>query len=587
MHPTTVSVPLPDLLWRLWHWLKSHATDEWLIACLAMLLSVCAYAWYDHIGMTLGYGDAVSRMVIARRVVAGRATGLAQLGTTWLPLHTILMLPLIWNDTLFRDGIAGSFPSMVAYVLTAVYLYRMALVLFAARGAAWVAALIFLFNPSVLYMQSTAMSEIPLLSAATIAIYYILLWARSYHAVDLVKCAAVVAVGAGIRYDGWALAAVLTLVVIYVAWRRQGYAGAESHTIVYGLLAFSSCAAWVIYNAVIFHDPFLFFFFGSKTHAVYHLQAYHRPTLAFEMFGYAAGATAGWMMTGLAVIGFFFFLLRYRLSMSVLPVYALLTPIAYHWLVFYEGIDSILLPQLGDAVYWNARFGLMLLPAIVIFAAYLAHLRRYLLVGVLGAILAFFVINATIEIPMALREPASGSTAQHAAAQWLLTHYHGGNVLITYIPDAPMVYSLLRGLPDQTLIMPDQALITDADSSEFTAALAHPENWVKWIVLDDDKNPQDAIWFTLHNRHDWQRYFALRQSFGTTHIYEFIGKDGRRGAPQSGAPQTQNSQQIHATTNGRLGASASGGYGEDRHSPAEYHRLLEWRDSANNARENP
>jgi dolichyl-phosphate-mannose-protein mannosyltransferase len=528
--------PLPNVIARHGRWLKAHVTDELLVACLAVALSVCAYAWYAHAGLTVGYGDAVSRMMIARRVVAGRATGLAQLGTTWLPLHTMLMLPLIWNDTLFHSGFAGAFPSMVTYALTAIYLYRMARLLFSSRGTAWVAALIFLLNPSVLYMQSTAMSEVPLLCGATIAIYYMVRWARSYYTMDLAKSAVAVAVSAGIRYDGWALAAAFAVVVLYVAWRRQGYAGAESHSILYGMLAFSSCAAWVIYNGVIFHDPLLFLFFGDSTHTVHHLEGYHKPWLSFEMFGYAAGETAGWMMMALAALGLILFAVRHRLQASALPVYALLLPIAYHWLIFYVGIDSIRLPQLGATIYWNARFGLMLVPAVVIFAAYLASQHHYLRLTTLLATLAFVVINNTLQMPMALREPASPQSAsvvphQRMAAEWLLAHYHGGDVLISYDPDAPMAYFLMRGLPDE-------ALLTDAAKAPFAAALAHPETSVKWIVYDDYGQATDLIWIALHNRRDWRRHFVLRQSFGPTHIYEYVGSPDAGKAQQSAAPST-------------------------------------------------
>ena len=524
---------LPDRLSRSRRWLKAHATDELLVACLAIALSVCAYAWYAQAGVTVGYGDAVSRMMIARRVVAGRATGLAQLGTTWLPLHTMLMLPLIWNDALFHSGIAGAFPSMVAYTLTAIYLYRMAYFLFSARGIAWIAALIFLLNPSVLYMQSTAMSEVPLLCAATIAIYYMARWARSYYAFDLVKSAVAVAVSAGIRYDGWALAAAFAVVVLYLAWRRQGFAGAESHSILYGMLAFSSCAAWVIYNGVIFHDPLLFLFFGDSTHTVHHLESYHKPWLSFEMFGYAAGATAGWLMTALAALGFILFAVRSRLRASALPVYALLLPIAYHWLIFYMGVDSILLPQLGATIYWNARFGLMLVPAIVIFAAYLASQLHYVRAGILGVTLAFVVINSTLQTPMALCEPTSPQSAsvvphQRMAAQWLLAHYHGGNVLISYTPDAPMAYFLMRGLPDDTLIM-------DTAGAPFAAALVNPETSVRWIVLDDDVQLANPVWIGLRRNHNWRRSFVLRQTIGATHVYEYVGHAHMGSAQQSGA----------------------------------------------------
>ena len=105
--PPARRVPALGLLPRLYRWLQAHMTDEWLVALLAVILSVGAYAWYDAHGVTLAFNDARIRELIARRVLMSRTPGLAQLGTTWLPLPFILMLPLIWNDTLFSEGIAG------------------------------------------------------------------------------------------------------------------------------------------------------------------------------------------------------------------------------------------------------------------------------------------------------------------------------------------------------------------------------------------------------------------------------------------------------------------------------------------------
>ena len=96
-------------------WVRTHMTDEWAVALLAAVLSIGFFAWYDTHGLTVAFNDARIREMIARRVVTSRTPGLAQLGTTWLPLPFLLMLPLIWNDALFRDGIAGSLPSMLAY----------------------------------------------------------------------------------------------------------------------------------------------------------------------------------------------------------------------------------------------------------------------------------------------------------------------------------------------------------------------------------------------------------------------------------------------------------------------------------------
>ena len=40
-----------------------------------------------------------------------------QIGSPWLPLQTILMLPLVANDSLWRSGVAGSLISMLGFVV--------------------------------------------------------------------------------------------------------------------------------------------------------------------------------------------------------------------------------------------------------------------------------------------------------------------------------------------------------------------------------------------------------------------------------------------------------------------------------------
>jgi hypothetical protein len=110
--------------WRFipWRFIARRWTAEASVALLASVASVVSYAYYSQQGLTLAYSDSISHMMIARRVFASSTPGLAQLGTVWLPLNHILMLPFAWNDTLFRDGFAGTFPSMVAYVVSATYM---------------------------------------------------------------------------------------------------------------------------------------------------------------------------------------------------------------------------------------------------------------------------------------------------------------------------------------------------------------------------------------------------------------------------------------------------------------------------------
>jgi hypothetical protein len=73
-------------------------------------LSIGALFYYYAHQQLLLYGDAVAHINIARRVVDNRhpLQSYGQLGTVWLPLQHIAMLPLVWSDALWRSGIAGA-----------------------------------------------------------------------------------------------------------------------------------------------------------------------------------------------------------------------------------------------------------------------------------------------------------------------------------------------------------------------------------------------------------------------------------------------------------------------------------------------
>jgi dolichyl-phosphate-mannose-protein mannosyltransferase len=511
-------------------WLRSYLTDEWSVAILAAILSISCYVWYDRHGMTLDFNDARIREMIARRVLVSRTPGLAQFGTTWLPLSFMVMLPLIWNDTLFRDGIAGSLPSMIAFVISAVYMYRLARQVTSSRTAGWVAAGVLMTNGNLLYIQATAMSETAALCAFIVAVYYAVRLTETHYALDLVKCAAATVAGTMIRYENWVFAIALVPAIAYIAWRcRQGYMLVEAWTLLYGLLAFAGCAAWVLYNDVIFHDPLLSFFYGNAnntfaTNPALH-PALHHPVYAISLYSMTVGYTMGWAVVVMAVAGLIFFVWRQGLRHHSLPVYIMLMPLPFFWLVLYLGINIETLPQMGGQ-YYNVRFGLLMIPATAMFVAFLTVLGRALVRHLLAcAVVAVVVVSSVIGIlqtPLVLREalygPAGASSARGGLvdADWFSSRYHGGNVLITYVNSPAMMFYLLTkdGFPDDSFI-------TDANGPQFKEALAAPEKWVTWIVMDSDaSNGASEIWTTLHRNMQWQRYFILRKTFGTTQIYE-------------------------------------------------------------------
>src|SRR6202034_3831361 len=96
-----------------------------LLAWLATCVSFLAFLFYFQRGDVLLYGDAVAHLNIARRVFDSKTPGLLQLGTVWLPLPHLLMIPFLISDEMWRRGVGGSIPSMVAYVLGVIGMFRL------------------------------------------------------------------------------------------------------------------------------------------------------------------------------------------------------------------------------------------------------------------------------------------------------------------------------------------------------------------------------------------------------------------------------------------------------------------------------
>src|SRR5919108_974474 len=95
-----------------------------LLVALAVLVAVFSFSFYLQHNCIVLYGDAVAHINIARRVFDSKTPGLLQLGTVWLPLPHLLMLPFLVSDEMWRRGWGGSIPSMIAFVFGSVGIFR-------------------------------------------------------------------------------------------------------------------------------------------------------------------------------------------------------------------------------------------------------------------------------------------------------------------------------------------------------------------------------------------------------------------------------------------------------------------------------
>jgi hypothetical protein len=360
-----------------------------LVAQLAACVSFVSFAYYfQHSGLLL-YGDAVAHINIARRVFDSRTPGLLQLGTVWLPLPHLLMIPFLLFDSAWQSGIGGSIPSMVAYVIGAAGVFRLlrsALSVSSepdvrARIAAWLGAIAYAANPNLIYLQITAMTESLYLALFIWAVVYFGDFVRQSSQKDgppdaasssLIKCGLCLAAACLTRYDGWFLATAMCLAALAIM--VKGNTQVPRHGVAkFVLLAAAAPAFWLAYNAIIYRNPLEFANGPYSARAIEQKSATpgspahpgsHDLPVASSYFLKSAELNMAegksqkvWLLLLLA--GTITILISAR---KLWPLLLLWIPFPFYMLsVAYSGVP-IFVPTWWPFSFYNVRYGLQLLP---------------------------------------------------------------------------------------------------------------------------------------------------------------------------------------------------------------------------------
>ncbi len=380
---------------------SASGSETVLVAQLAAAISIASFLYYLRHGDLLLYGDAVAHINIARRVFDSRTPGLLQLGTVWLPLPHLLMLPFLLSRWLWQTGIGGSIPSLCAYVLSVTgifWLVRTASGVepesvpaeVGAKFAAWFAAAIFALNPNLIYLQTTAMTE-PVYLALFIwtAVFFcdairLCIAGHSRNAnSSLVKSGLCVAGACLTRYDGWLLAVVVVTIASLLAWRGNFDALRPGVKKLLWLAA-AAPVLWLAYNAAVYRNPLEFANGPYSAKAIEQKTAVpgyppHPGTndlpLAFKYFFKSAELNlgqSGWqiswvsaLLTGTAIVLLF--------QRKLWPLLLLWTPVPFYMLsIAYSGVP-IFVPTWWPFSRYNVRYGIEMLPAFAMFTAVAAY----------------------------------------------------------------------------------------------------------------------------------------------------------------------------------------------------------------------
>lgn len=503
------------------------------LCCLTLILCL-------QKGYLLLYGDAVAHLGIARRILDARYPGLAQLGGVWLPLPHLLMLPFIGRMEWWQNGMAGAWPSLAAFALAVIGFYRLARRLMPPLWALASTAF-FALNSNLLYMATTALTE-PLFLA--IILWLVLLTTECLDALAppdgspaklhrvrsrLFWLGLLIVAAVYTRYDGWILAALIWCVLaISLLRHREHLPQLRAAFALFTVVTVAAPLGWFAYNQH-FYGDYLDFLRGPYSASAIerktsppgskHYRGWHNPAWALLFYTRTAqvDSTAweiGFLTLPLAFIGAWRTMLSWLRPTSIArpvstspaappdlrlaPASLLLWfPLPFYVYSIAWGSVPIFIPQLYPHSFYNARYGMEMLPAIALFGfiALAWTERRLLLTHPLAARLlplicfALAAVNSVVmmaQTPLVLREGIVNSITrvafERSIARQLESFPAGSRILMSTNDHIGAV---------QQAGIPLHLMLSENDRDSFQTALAAPGTRADYVIAIA-KDPVDA-----------------------------------------------------------------------------------------------
>ena len=459
---------------------------DWIaVAAVLAVVSWFAVRWVSSHGYTLYYGDAEAHLNTARRIFDSRTPGYDQIGSPWLPIPHLLMLPFIGDDSLWRSGMAGAIPSAVCFAIAGVLFYLTGRMVFASRAAAFTGVALFGLNPNVLYLQSIPMTECALF-ASLCGILCCTVWFRRSQSLWAVAATALCSIVASLsRYEGWFLIPFVALYFL-IAGRRNRLSAA----FLFGLIASLGPLYWLAHNLYSCGDLWSFYKGPFSAKAIYEralkagMGRYpgdHDWGTAILYYATAARLGAGTPLTFMGVAG----VIAALFKRAWWPLALLSLPCVFYILSMYSSGTPIFIPGLWPNSYYNTRYGLV---AVLLFAfgasAIVATvppwLRGFAALAVIATAVSPWVMNPSPEAWICWKESEINSIARrewtHRAAQFLKANYHAGEGVFTSFGD-------LTGIFREAGI-PLRETLHDGNNPQWLISAEHPSKFLQeeWAV---------------------------------------------------------------------------------------------------------
>ena len=459
--------------------------EPWIVflATIGIGISVALVLYTLDSSSLIYYGDSISHLVRAREFIDSINPGLfEQLGTAWLPLPHLLLLPFTLIEPLFRTGFAGVALSLPCHAITSVILYKIIKTHLKIGYIAIAGALLYATNPNILYLGLTPMTETPFMLFFIAASYFFMRWLigpmnylylksgnkvkilgigifypkrnshnsygpSSHIFLDLIMCSIFISFATLSRYEGWILPLFFVSFVLVTTLRKKDYYHSKRYKIgivLASALSFSGIAFWLIWNAYAYNDPLEF---ANTPYFSAAAQALERPNRAFlylqpwnvaSLYGLTAFAIYGPVLLVTALLGYLFH--RYlgksdeRRKRRNLYLFLAMPPL-FTVISLLIGIG-----EMNQRQWFNSRFLILLAPLLISLSCiFLARLytrfnnKRFYFAGIIFIFFAYQFLTPALGVVTFLNATyqfAGNRPFQLQAAEALSSAYDGNGTIV-------------------------------------------------------------------------------------------------------------------------------------------------------------
>ncbi len=483
---------------------------------------LCYYFNYVY-----AYRDAIFRTEAARRFLDATYPGfINQIGTVWLPIPNIIMMPLASVDYLWYSGLCGSIINFCAFVVSSVSIYLLIKLYTQNSFASFYGFIVFILNYNILYFQTTAMTEVMYLCFIILLIHFSSKWIFENKYRFLFYASIFSALAAGTRYDAWPIfgASSLLLLIIVIKLKRSFL----KSMLLYNILPLMFLFLWFYYNWIFFGD--IFEFSRGKFSTLAQLKYYedagrlltkHNFLLSLKVTISSISSYSGLLIALLGLSGFSLYFWKHKKDISKYFPFIFLLAFPASLILLYLGQLIIELPNSNPPGYFNSRYGLYIFPGISFFAGilvyYVNQLNDQSKKLILTSVVIILFISQSLfsfswypsHIPALAEAKYSFSKPSVDVAEFLKINYDGEKLL--YDGAIFAIY------PWAKVNLKDRITFHTKELGE--KAMKNPVPYVKWVMFYT-KAPNDFIFNALDSNKNFRNNYSLEFSEEGVEVYK-------------------------------------------------------------------